>query len=470
MGCFIQLVRLDDTSGDIDSIDFSANGYSLAVDGYFPAVAPIGAKFVEEVITLKLQGTSKNDLAAMTQEINEKVKQVEWWIAGGPAERYQVWIRVQQENETYPRQAQLLNIVPPDKVRLFTPEEISDNYIGAYSIGIRRTPFWEDLTPTTTGSPLSITGNIGGIVQWGSTVVGDVPARLQELTLGVTMGSSALPAQAWIGFKSNRFGNATNFVPYWALSLAAYKSADTTTSTDGNGRNIVQCSFSTSATMTKRAMLQVNDVAPSFPNDQRGEYTVLLAAKVDSGSTCMTRIAFSNGPISNFVSPIYRSFVPFTETSWITKEMGTISIPASYMRQAAPEDYGRFSLSLEASRTVGSGKLYAYGFFLIPTEGMIRVRNAGYGYSGVGAPPYGYIGNPVTIFQRPDNNLVAHEYVTNYPAADYVMSPINWGLPANDDKPWVVVALDRGYGVASNNTLSIAYKYHKRWRTLRGNE
>lgn len=88
MACSIQLVRLNDFAADIDSIDLSANGYSLDRDGYFPVVAPIGAKSVHEVITLKLQGTSKDDLAAMTQEIDEKIKQVQWWIDDPGVERY----------------------------------------------------------------------------------------------------------------------------------------------------------------------------------------------------------------------------------------------------------------------------------------------------------------------------------------------------------------------------------------------
>lgn len=204
MACSIKFVRLDDFIADIDSIDLSASGYSLAEDGYFPTVAPIGAKSVQEVITLKLQGTSKDDLAAMTQELNDKIRQVQWWIDDAGVERYQVWIRVQQENETYPRQAMILNIVPPDSVRLFTPEEINQNYIGEYQIGIERTPYWEDPYPYATTTPITGISTQGGMGTLSETIMGDVPARLAKLSLTPPDGISS-QQDYWIGWKTNRY-------------------------------------------------------------------------------------------------------------------------------------------------------------------------------------------------------------------------------------------------------------------------
>lgn len=175
MAAMLKLVRLQDFAADIDTVDLLSGGFSLAADGYAPVVAPIGAKSVHESITLTLKGASTDDLALMVQDIDRKVKECQWWIDSPDLERYQVWIRVQMDGETYTRQAQILNIEPPNKVNEFTKQETGDYTIIEYTIGIERTPFWEQPYSYPTTTALNNMDILGGTATLSETINGDVP-------------------------------------------------------------------------------------------------------------------------------------------------------------------------------------------------------------------------------------------------------------------------------------------------------
>jgi hypothetical protein len=453
MGCSIKFVRLDDFIADIDELDLSANGYSLADNGYFPVVAPIGAKSVNESITLKLQGTSKDDLAEMVQLIDEKIKQVQWWIDDPGVERYQVWIRVQQEGETYARQAQILNIKPPDKVQLFTPMEINGNYIGNYQIGIERTPFWEDPYPYefdwATISGLNSVGNKASL----GIKNGDVPARIPKLK--ISGGFSASFSTFWIGFKTNRLGIASNLQTAWCLDLSVYLSYDTTVTVDATAYdgNRLTCTFGT-PTLLNRVTAYLMDMVsnPDYYQDQRGTYLVLLRAKMSTTGTARVRMA------SGFPGyEKYSSRQVISGTSWQLYELGEIQIPSIKI----PDNYyslRRYHISLEAELISGSPDLHLDCLILIPSfEGMIKVSSTSVGAS-----------NSIVISQNADGSIVTYAATNTGEEiiALAVHSEKRWGLPTDDTDVIMVAAAN------SNviNTISSNYAYIPRWRTLRGDQ
>lgn len=418
MACSIKLVRLDDFIADVDSIDLAADGYALAEDGYFPTVAPIGAKSVLETITLKLQGTSKDDLAAMTQEINDKIRQVQWWIEDPGVERYQVWIRVQQENETYARQAMILNIVPPENVRLFTPEEINQNYIGEYQIGIERTPFWEDPYPYPTTTAKTGINIIGSSTALSETVNGDVPARLAFVSLAA--GSSQNITDAWMGWKSNRFGTSANFVPVWSLkdSSNLYNATTTASDTAAYSGTKITCTF-TPATLIIRAEIEINQVAPSNPADQRGTYSVLLRAKMSDTSIARARIGYSFSAGAGPLSPIYRSRQIISGTAYKLYEMGKVSIPPFRIPNA--DTLTNFSIELDVERLSGSGAFDADCFILIPTdEGFVKLTS----------PVRITTNQRIAVLQAADDSLFSYvDYQAAAILSPVTAQPISWSHP-----------------------------------------
>lgn len=465
----LKLVRLDDFISDIDSIDLFAGGYSLAEDGYTPMVAPLGATSVHEVITLKIQGSSKDNLATLIQAVDAKIKQVQWWLDDPGIERYQVWLRVQQDNETNARQAQIVNILPPDKIRVFQPEEYNNNYIGEYSIGIERTPYWEApyTYPTTTGMDnLNI---IGGTATLSETINGDVPARLARLTV-VTDSSSGRVSDFWAGWKTSRFGASANFIPVWELHNGAEMDVDTTAVADATAYDgtKITTTFSADATLILREKILVSDVTTAHSGvlaDQRGSYLVLLRAKMSDTSIARVRLAAGQFSGSKFNSPVYRSRIVISGTGWNLYEMGNIKIPPS--RLPVGYTFPNFALGFYAERISGSGSLDMDCAILIPIDdGAVKMECTG-GLQG---------GQIMEVYQAADDSLWS---LAGFAVGDgraifsVVPKPQGyWSLPANGEKPVIVIAATdniNGTGNLNGKTVDLTYAYIPRWRTLRGN-
>ena len=86
----LQLVRRDDFTADIDSLDLLSL-FKMDGDGWEQSAASAGDESVEEVMTFHVPGTSHNNLASVVQSLDEKIEQVEWYRDA--VERYGVWLR-----------------------------------------------------------------------------------------------------------------------------------------------------------------------------------------------------------------------------------------------------------------------------------------------------------------------------------------------------------------------------------------
>lgn len=458
----LKLVRLDDFTGDIDSLDLFANGYDVAADGYMPVVAPLGDRTVYESITINLQGTSKDNLSALTQGLNDKIYQVQSWINNPEIERYKVWIRLQLTGETYPQQAQIVSIKPPDRVNIFTPTETIDNYIGKYTIGIERTAFWEASSPID--EAFSSIGMLGEKRTFSGQVAGDVPARLPKVTF-YNFDSGNLNG-GWIGFKSSRFvTDPENFIPNWPLNLSANmnNTSDVVDSTAVNGHKMT-CTFSgeTNPTLLDRAIVFLSAIASGNEVDFRGSYTVLLRAKMSDASSARARIGFGFAPPPRTIAPlIYRSRQVISGTDWKLYEMGSISIPSSLI---STEIMDNFSISIQAERISGAGNLEMDCVILIPNEGMIRITDP--------YQPAVDVASQSIVYQQAAGSIFAFAVDGNSPyAVDRVfnVSPVNWSVPAGQSKVIMVYA-DAKPGDIKAFTLDINVGYIPRWRTLRGSD
>lgn len=380
---------------------------------------------------------------------------------------------MQLDNETYPRQAQILNIQPPDRVKTFTPTEISANYIGEYQIGIERTPFWEDPYPYPTTTAKTSINSIGGTAVLSETINGDVPARIALLNFNST---ATIYNNFWLGWRTSRFGTTANFAPVWSLDKGAGGNAggtDTGIVSDNSaydGKKMT-CTFASSTALIQRTWIAVTDVTAN-PNDQRGTFTVLLRAKMSDTSTARVRMraGWFNPQDNTIYNPIYRSRVVINGNNgmitapWTFYEIGTINIPPlRYFNPNVVLDY--FAIALDAERTSGAGNLEMDCLVLIPNdEGMISLKSDAeitlidtLTLTTTTPPndqPYGYM----TVVL---GAITSHNTLT--------VSAINWGLPANGEAPRLIAA---GSGLDSLSTkattFNLSYTYIPRWRTLRG--
>lgn len=454
MATTLKLVWKYIDSTDIDTLDLLNNtdGFNLNRHGWSPQSGDDESNIID-VFNVRASGSSNNALAAVIQDLDQYKKRVKW--ASEPQETRGVYLRTQLPNESnyYESFVTALDYKIDSSIYDIYPTRAStfDNI----TLSVERRPFWESGSVTTSASTLTITGNIGGSVLWGDTVTGDVPARLSEFVFTHDTYSGA--TKSWFGFKTSRYNTvASRFVPYWpaASGLASYYSSDTTGSNDGNGRSTITCTFNTAACLVRRLVLRPNEFISSA-SDQRGSYLVLMAAYIDAGTWARARIGYGDSNYTAINSPVLRSRVLIDGLVWTTYEMGNITIPANYMRTA--DDLSGFSLRLDVERIVGTGNFYCYGFFLIPLEGMISVRSSNTPYLN-------------TIFTKPDGHILSHTYNGTLPTADYVPLDVDWSVPANDERPYLIGAVDMGYGGAANSTIAVTYKFVKRWRTLRGSE
>lgn len=467
----LKLVRLNDFVADIDSVDLLASGYLLAANGYQPVVAPIGAKSVYETITLELQGSSTDDLASMVQDIDEKIRQVQWWIDNPGVERYQVWLRVQVDEESSPRQAQIISIQPADRVNVFSTVDTSEYHITEYQIGIERTPFWEHPYPYPSTTAITALSSCGGIAEMSETINGDVPARIA--VMDPTPNGAAQFGEYWIGFKSNRFGNPAKFEPVWSLSDSIYLDTDTSSTADAtavNGNKLV-CTFGTDETLTQRTITRINEVVASSSEhaDQRGSYAVLLRAKMsDTNSIACVRMLYSFADTLRILNPIYRArqtiTSPINSGYWMLYPMGTAVIPS--MRLSPGIEISTAAICLQAERISGSGNLELDCLVLIPIDdGGVHVASA----------MNENVTNGFYLHVIQDADGAVRTFASSSTYVDYpsTIEPMNFtGLIANNSKPYIVVAGQKYVSTSSQSVftddIDITYTYIPRWRTLRG--
>jgi hypothetical protein len=175
-----------------------------------------------------------------------------------------VWLRVQLNNESLPRQAMLLDVVPPQQVRVFNPTEINGNYIGEYTLGITRTAYWEDPYPYPTTTEKTALNCIGGMVELSETINGDIPARLARVDFKT--GASQNFGTFWAGWRTSRLETGGNLNPVWSLADGGNFDTDTTAGADAtayNG-NALTCTFDTVTTLLERVVIRVSDVTATL--------------------------------------------------------------------------------------------------------------------------------------------------------------------------------------------------------------
>jgi hypothetical protein len=394
----LSLVRRDDQVADVDSISLLdyTDGLQLADNGWQSAIASPGDTMVSEALTLRVKGSSQDNLSAKLQALDLKLKQASWYA--DPQELYNVWLRAKLKNETNSRQALVLG-GRRSPAPLMTNLSNVSNAVQTYALALDRMPYWESITVVDySQAGLGTLSSLGG--KWDYTtyggspgaVAGDVPARIAQGIITGVAGVGPM-TKAWVGFRTNRFGNRANFAPVWYhyASVDALRSdTDTTKSADAqasNGSKTVT-TFATVATMKQRNILRVSDFVPATPNDMRGTYMVLLRAKLSAGGSSVN-VRLADGYISSQTLAL-RARVNITSTSYYLYELGVVQIP-SPGRPVPVFDIANYALALQAERVSGAASLECDAFILIPmSEGYLTTdqpdaSTAGFG-DGSAAP------------------------------------------------------------------------------------
>ncbi len=452
----LKLVRLEDLGSDESNVSLLSytDGFELAHDGWQVNVGSEDDDLVTEVLTLRGKAANHNTLATKLQSLIDKSMVQTRRFFNTDAEKYSVWLRAQLTNETNVRQA-LITGMTIGKLPLYSRPANINSKLPTVVLALDRNPCWEDTTSITiTESGINSVGGTTAGSSYG-TVYGDVPARIAKTLL---QGINNM-VEFWIGFRSDRYGTPANFQSTWSLRKGT-NYADTTVgtgggNTDATAKDGYKAYVSTWSTpgLVERVRIKVGDVTSNFI-DQRGNFTVLLRAKVTGTAVCRVRLGDGVDGGINFR---FRGRVPISSTSWKLYPMGTVQIPtpgrnfntSSYVRAAA--------MRIDAELVSGSGNLDLDCLILIPNdEGFIYSNNSG-------ASP-----DEITIFHHPDGKAVSASQLSSI-QLDSGHPQIVGGAPTGSS--FVIVVAGQGESSSSlAATLAITMTCRQRWLSLRGSE
>ena len=453
----LSLVRLEDLVSDIDSINLLSGGFDLRE--WIQAIANEGDTSASEVLTLKITGTSQDNLASLVQSLDEKIKQANW--RKDFSERYDVWLRAKMGNETNARQALILKAMRSPSTMLFDVVAGSNNIAREYQLGLERAPWWEDSFPYPSTTAITGVNSIGGIATLTETIRGDVNARLIKLTI-VPVSPSNL-SQFWIGWKTARFGNPANFLPVWSLNLGSnYNDTSDTVDASAYNGNRITTTFATQTGLVRRVQVFVNNVAAITAQDQRGVYSVLLRAKMSDSSVARARLGYGFGIADPNISPTFNSRQIISGTGYKFYEMGDVQIPSPSL----PTSFllNHFVIELDAERISGAGALHSDCLVMIPVDdSSIRLTTI----TDLTDQ------RRVIVFQESDDQIKSTVEAIGEPGAIVIHMEVksrNWSLPANDAFPRLVFAAQGSTVQDKTHSADFTYTYTPRWATLRGSE
>jgi len=455
---FVRRYELE--AGDLDSLDllgFTA-GFSLADNGWLPATGTEDDERVAESITLLARDTSQNNLAFKLHALERCFEERQRW-QNSPAQGNAVWLRAKLQNETQERQSLVTRLHAAPRVPLFDKPVYGDNFIREYVLGIERIPWWESVSALVAGVPgLSCHGTPAAV----GTVTGTMPARIAMTKFSGVSGKHAV-IDAWLGFRTSRFGTPANFVSPW---LAEYNEAlgDDTEwlIAYGASPSRLVCDFDTEPDLVPRAYFTAHSVSSSNYVDQRGTFDVLALMAV-SGEGVSATVRMDAGLYNNVWN--VGENVTVDSTSWKYYNLGRVTWPVvGPVTSYASEVMRQSAIRISAARTSVSGSWMLGRIIPIPVDEGYMVASGMYvNYS---SSDY----ERAEIYVSPLGHVVGLQYADTGYVADIIdtrgTSLKTYGLPDTADSIAVLAA--NAYTFGLDDTLDVNLHCLARWRTLRG--
>lgn len=456
MAIVLNLVRRVDMGGAAASTLnlLTGEGFDIEYyDGWMRSVAPDMNPYgnVVDTVNLIVSAADTDALATAIQKLDQKVQEASWYWSD-IFEDNSVWLRGQLTDESQSYRALVREMSYEIGESIYSPYIIRGNVMRRVSLVINRIPFWE----CRTSKNHSDTGvsSIGGMADFtGTEVDGDIPGRMGRINF-YEVGSNL--TEVWAGFRSTRMGTLANFKPVWDLGLAAVdRDADTTRITPeatAYGGQYSRCAFTAVQTMLTRVSIEALDVAAG--SSQRGEFTILLRAKVGANTTCYVQLADGYTGGSNWR---IQSAVKIESNDWYLYPIGTVSFPAT--RSFQTNDLTKCRLRVMARRTAGTTLDMDCLIFVPSGEGSIYVNSD----TAIGSE-YLY------TFTHPDGRIEASlmNSGTGEPIETCDVRPQRWGIPNGSVN--LIVAAQRSASSILADTMSVSTTEYWRWRTLRGAE
>jgi len=468
MAVTLALHLKEDYKGTDTSISLvgGGNGVDLDyLDGYRPKVAQGKSDAdLDEVINLIISGASADALAANVQGLDSKIKEAAEYT--DPAETQALWLRAQLTGESGTRQALVHQLAGAIGESVFGPFTDGQSVMRRYTLGLIRLPWWESTSDANTRA-LSFATALGAVASYVVTEVeGDVKARIGRMDLkGSETGGGPL-VEFWLGTRTDRWGDISNFQPIWDWGDASATMGlqTTRTNTGATVHGLWEAVVAYQGTADDEDNVRVTGAVDDFTvdyADQRGEYIVLLRARVTAGEW---RVRLQDGQ-EGTVDDSWRTQdrVRITSTSYVLHELGTVTLPSQKFSDAA--FLQKYAMRLRAELASGTGNLHLDVLVLIPCgESAIHIliKGTGVQYSGGDL-------DPCQIRTHPTGDVEGWWYDAAIPQATAEVHPFAWGLPPTDNGILVAAAQRAASHVLTDDFDADLY-FWPRWRTLRGGE
>jgi len=406
---------------------------------------------VIETLGFRIKGRDTDEVAEVLQSIDEMIRLTHEYFSGNDIDP--VWLNATLDGETYGRRALVYNITGgPNRTMMDKIFERSHR-LNDYTLAIERAPYWEDKESTQVYH-IAESMHTFDLDTW---VSGDVSARISDLTIGAK--DDATWAEAWIGFRSDRFGSHAAFQASCYFT-GGYARVDT--SIPGT---YATCTFATPS-MQERIYLRLDNWYGS-ETQYRGEYQVLLVASVGSGMEVDIKLRhgfYSDDENNSWITHDNR--VRLTSTEPLIVDMGVVRFPFGRGTNTNAFMQGH-AIGFDAELISGSGSLIFYRVILIPrSEGFIYIKA---GYQDDSSDPSignGYA-NVITLPEGRIEGVLIDAY--SVPKMTLELSTNNWSLPVGNVRVcWAAAGTEANGGYISSDRMTLGITYNQRWRTLKG--
>lgn len=454
MAAQVKLVRRRDFGSDVSSLSLFnyEDGISLTRDGWIPAVARDGDESVAEAMTFRLEGSNHDDLASILQSLDDKIEEVGWY--NDAAERYSVWIRTQLPDESGARQVMIRQAGGEIGSAAFAPPLSPGNALREYYLALERMPWWEATQHTIcVANTISC---LGGIYDYAG-IGGNRPGRIAQTAFRGAVGGGGPLDEFWLGFRTDRFGDRSNFAPLWECEDGSLTNdTDVHAAATASGGSCARCTFGDESLLT-RVQIAVEDATTDY-DDQRGRFNVLLRAKVGAATTARVRLQDGFEQLGDW-RPLPR--VEIEATDWTLFPLGSVTMPPG--QTILPLQ--NFALRLQAERVSGSGNLFMDCLVFIPSaEGALHITGGAVTYS---------LGDqrPSRVYVHPNGKIEAWSYIVGG-TGEYVtqgtvaVEPEKYELPTGGCL--LILAGQRATIQDKDDYVDLRLYLFSRYRTLRG--
>ncbi len=445
----------------------------LAGEGWAQGTPQPNQDRIDEAVSLHLKpdaGEAQDDdgLALLMHALDLKVRQVA--IGQSFLAAQGIWLRAKQSTETKARQSLVTAARRSPTMKVRSLHSAANDYVIAdYVLGLTRMPYWEaqeirTITPEG-GGTLDTNGGMFAY-DFDSGILGDAPYRVARMVL--TPETNNVLTEFWFGARSNHYYDVdpANFVPVWNLAIADHQGTDVESDTDANALSGTRltCSFDTHEEMVERCTMTASRASPSYPNDQIGTYIILLRAAMSDGSSeALVRVGGGFHGGSSTTEFAFQSSELVSGTFYRYFELGTVSIPASYMPLRDGFLLFTAALQVQAQRLSGTGDLYLDSLILVPAEHHLHFTQANVQDIGGGSTRF------TEVYTLPDDRVMGKAY-------DLTLEQPMGNLDIDDARTWAlpvqsidVVCVAQGSVTSFKGVdVGVSMQVIPRWDSLRG--